>query len=275
MESALCRSQERNFVKVIPKCTESQLRGPEGEDDSEPSIVNSDWRAFRARLVAGEQATKSSAGAPNQWPDLGLTKPSRVVTLGQKWAHPIHEPERGCLLVATQRLDGVHIFERTVILVLSAGAAGATGVILNRPSLMSIKETRSTDLDKNGVFSDRPLFFGGPLEEGLFLMSAQDEGLEREGAAVAFDEVMKGLYYGMKESVGCAADMVRKKVVGLGDFRFFDGCCGWEREQLSEEIGAGYWKVVACSPGAIGLSRVGSVSLWSEILGLMGEKQAW
>lgn len=225
--------------------------------------------------MAGEQATKSSTGASSQWPDLGLAEPSRVISLGQRWAHPIHEPERGCLLVATQRLDGVHIFERTVILVLSTSATVATGVILNRPSLMSIKETRSTDLDVNGVFSDRPLFFGGPLQEGLFLMSAQGEDLARQGGAAAFDEVMKGLYCGMKESVGCAAEMVKRKVVSLGDFSFFDGCCGWEREQLSEEIRAGYWKVVACSQDAIGLPRVGNFSLWSEIRGLMGEKQAW
>lgn len=192
------------------------------------------------------------------------------VTLGDKWAHIIHEPEKGCLLIAKEKLDGVHIFERTVILLLSTGPIGPSGIILNRPSLMSIKEMRSTVLDVVGTFSDRPLFFGGPLEEGLFLVSPTGN----DNSAV-FEEVMKGLYYGTKESVGCAAEMVKRNEVGAGDLRFFDGYCGWEKEQLNEEIRAGYWTVAACSPSVIGLGSVGSVGLWEEILGLMGPREVW
>ncbi|KAK9272344.1 hypothetical protein L1049_002715 [Liquidambar formosana] len=194
--------------------------------------------------------------------------------MGDKWAHTIHEPEKGCLLIATEKLDGVHIFERTVILLVSTGPVGPTGIILNRPSLMSIKEMKSTVLDVAGTFSDRPLFFGGPLEEGVFLVSPKegDDGLGKSGV---FEEVMKGMYYGTKESVGCAAEMVKRNVVGVEDFRFFDGYCGWEKEQLKDEIRAGYWTVAACSPNVIGLASVGSVGLWEEILGLMGRRKVW
>ncbi|KAJ6402510.1 hypothetical protein OIU84_014583 [Salix udensis] len=90
------------------------------------------------------------------------------------------------------------------------------------PSLMSIKETRSAVLDVAGTFSDRPLFFGGPLEEGLFLVSPQ-RGYDNDTVAKSgvFEEVMRGVYYGTRESAGCAAEMARRNVVGLGDFRFF------------------------------------------------------
>ncbi|KAJ4960815.1 hypothetical protein NE237_020725 [Protea cynaroides] len=244
------------------------LGSPVPEDDSKPSM-DADWRSFRARLVAGELASRPED------PVAGEDNLSPPDTVGDKWAHPLHEPERGCLLIATDKLDGVHIFERTVILVLSMGPVGPTGIIMNRPSLMSIKETRSTALDVAGIFSDMPLFFGGPVEEGLFLVGPEpkkgtEDGVEKSGV---FEEVMKGLYYGTKESVGCAGEMVKRKVVKAGDFRFFDGCCGWEKDQLKGEIRAGYWRVAACSPTVIGVNAVGTAELWEEILGLMDQRK--
>lgn len=195
------------------------------------------------------------------------------ITVAEKWAHKIHEPEKGCLLIATEKLDGVHIFERTVILVLSTGPLGPSGIILNRPSLMSIKETRSTALDVAKTFSDRPLFFGGPLEEVSFLVSSKGSEVVNSGV---FEEVMRGVYCGTKESLGCAAEMVKRNMVGVADFRFFDGYCGWEKQQLTDEITSGYWTVAACSPTVIGLSNnLSGVGLWEEVLGLVGSKKVW
>lgn len=244
-------------------------------DDDKKPLIDSDWRSFRAKLVAGEQVFRSQEEPSSSTVDLDTVvdhPPS--ISIGDKWAHTIHEPEKGCLLIATEKLDGVHIFERTVILLLSTGPLGPSGIILNRPSLMSIKETGSTALDIAGTFSDRPLFFGGPLEEGLFLVSPKgdDDGVRK---SEVFEEIMKGLYYGTKESVGCAAEMVKRNMIGLGDIRFFDGYCGWERDQLKDEIRAGYWTVAACSPSVIGLGSVGSVGLWEEVLGLMGPRKVW
>lgn len=241
---------------------------PGNADDGLEPVIDSDWRAFRARLATRDPTTLVATEAGD------YNAPS--VDLGQRWAHLLHEPETGCLLIATEKLDGVHIFERTVILLLSVGPMGPTGIILNRPSLMSIKETRSTVLDVEGTFSDSPLFFGGPLEDGLFLVGPKGvdgDGDDNVGISGVFDEVVKGLYYGTKESVGCAAEMVKRNVVQVGDFRFFDGYCGWEKEQLKEEIRAGYWTVAACSPSVIGLNSVGSVGLWEDILALMGKRK--
>ncbi|XP_073292503.1 uncharacterized protein [Primulina huaijiensis] len=240
--------------------------------DEENPFVSSDWRAFRAKLVANEsQSIRPEHQSANQ---TAPASPPPPIPFGSKWAHTIPEPEKGCLLIATEKLDGVHIFERTVILLLSTGPIGPTGLILNRPSLMSIKEMKSSSFDVSGTFSDRPLFFGGPLEEGLFLVSPEEEGkteiVEKSGV---FEEVMKGLYYGTKESVGCAVEMVKRDMVKVGEFRFFDGYCGWDKEQLRDEIRAGYWTVAACSCGVVGLTSVGSIGLWEEIIGLMGRRK--
>lgn len=252
-------------------CCQSQSNSPSPSSRDEENMLNDDdWRSFRARLVAGEQALSSQESSLTNDPDTILNQ-TPSVPIGDKWVHEIHEPEKGCLLIATEKLNGVHIFEKTVVLMLSTGPVGPTGIIINRPSLMSIKEMRSTTLGASGTFSDRPLFFGGPLEEGLFLVSGGD-GVRNSGV---FDEVMKGLYYGTKESVGCASEMVKRNVVEVGDFRFFDGYCGWEKEQLRGEIKAGYWVVAACSPNVVGLANEGSIGLWDEVVGLMGQKKVW
>ncbi|KAG2316385.1 hypothetical protein Bca4012_067271 [Brassica carinata] len=201
-----------------------------------------------------------------------ISTSSSLITTGNKWAHKILELETGCLLIATEKLNGVHIFEKTVILLLSVGPSGPIGVILNRPSLMSIKETtKSTVLDMAGTFSDKSLFFGGPLEEGLFLVSprkGEDNEVEKSGV---FKQVMKGLYYGKRESIGLAAEMVKRNLAGRSELRFFDGYCGWEKEQLEAEVLGGYWTVAACSLSVVELgSVVQSQGLWDEVVGLIG-----
>lgn len=231
-----------------------------------------DWRSFRAQLVLKEQHARSVNLAVAAMPSQPPAK------IGAKWAHPLMEPEKGCLLIATEKLDGSHIFERTVILLLSAGVLGPVGVILNRPSLMSIKEAQSifAETDIAGAFSGRPLFFGGPLEECFFLLGPREAGADDVvGRTGLFDEVMPGLHYGTRESVGCAAELVKRGVTGVRDFRFFDGFCGWEREQLRGEVNAGLWRVAACSPAVLKLTSVVKGGLWEEVQELVGKRRVW
>ncbi|CAN0924335.1 UPF0301 protein Plut_0637 [Linum grandiflorum] len=257
MEANLFLTSPNPFAKTSSK---QPLAGAPKRIRLAPSITcqlsGADWRRFRATLVANEQSLIT-----------GATAISPPATVGDKWAHKIHEPEKGCLLIATEKLDGVHIFERTVILILSTGPLGSPfGIILNRPSLMSIQETAQY---LPTAFSGRPLFFGGPLEEGLFLVRPDNDGVGRSGV---FEEVMRGLYYGTKEMAGCAAEMVKRNVVGVGDFKFFDGYCGWEADQLREEIDAGYWTLAACSNSVVGVDKEDAAGLWEDVSWLVGPK---
>ncbi|XP_010675387.2 uncharacterized protein LOC104891398 [Beta vulgaris subsp. vulgaris] len=268
-KTSLLQSYKHGSSSSITCC---QLGSSSSKDEDINPTLSGDWRSFRAKLVAAEKI--SSPGEPLTSSASTNIDPPKL-TIDDKWAHTIPQPEKGCLLIATEKLDGVHIFERTVILILATGPIGPTGLILNRPSLMSIKETKSTVLDPSGTFLDQPLYFGGPLEEGLFLVNGPKEGDDDVGKSGVFDEVMKGMYYGTKESVGCVAEMVKRNMIGLDNIRFFDGYCGWEREQLQEEIRAGYWTVAACSQSVIELENVNSGGMWEDILGLMGQKKVW
>ncbi|XP_057529219.1 uncharacterized protein LOC130807863 [Amaranthus tricolor] len=268
-KTSLLHSYKRATSSSISCC---QHGSSSSKDEDLNPTLSGDWRSFRAKLVAAEKLSNLENLTTSAVDSADADTQMQII--GDKWAHTIHGPEKGCLLIATEKLDGVHIFERTVILILATGPIGPTGLILNRPSLMSIKETKSTVLDASRTFLDRPLYFGGPLEEGLFLINKPkvDDNVGKSGV---FDEVMKGLYYGTKESVGCAAEMVKRNVIGLDDIRFFDGYCGWESEQLQEEIRAGYWTVAACSPSVIGLDNVNSGGMWEDIHGLMGPRKVW
>ncbi|CAI9758679.1 unnamed protein product [Fraxinus pennsylvanica] len=113
------------------------------QDEPKPYIY-ADWRAFRARLIAKDQALKRVD------PSLRVDQD----TIGDQWAHTIHEPEKGCLLIATEKQNGVHIFHKTAILLLSIGPISATGVILNKPLLLSIKEMGLSALDVSSTFSN-------------------------------------------------------------------------------------------------------------------------
>jgi len=70
----------------------------------------SDWRAFRAALVAQEA-------------ELGADAGQRPAPLGAPggWAHPIARPERGCLLLA-RHADMGPAFDHSVVFMLDHGA---------------------------------------------------------------------------------------------------------------------------------------------------------
>lgn len=88
-----------------------------------PTIPSSshDWRAFRAQLVAWERhgcnAAKSQSGQQR------LQRPrGPALVHGDSWAHPIVEPEPGCLLLA--RNDDMNFFRESVVLITSHGKPG-------------------------------------------------------------------------------------------------------------------------------------------------------
>ncbi|KAK6940342.1 Protein of unknown function UPF0301 [Dillenia turbinata] len=228
--------------------------------------VNLDWREFRATLFAREQAEIAESDSQN--PDNASleSKP-----LGLKWAHPIPVPETGCVLVATEKLDGVRSFERTVVLLLRSGTRhpqeGPFGVVINRPLHKKIKHMKPNSLDLATTFGDCSLHFGGPLEASMFILRTAEKS-----RLPGFEEVIPGICFGARNSLDEAAGLVKKGILRPQDFRFFLGYAGWQLDQLREEIESDYWYVAACSANLICAESSDSSSegLWEEILQLMG-----
>ncbi|XP_055833254.1 uncharacterized protein LOC129902193 isoform X3 [Solanum dulcamara] len=224
-----------------------------------------DWREFRASLYI-QQVANAVSDTPKQ---EGTSFGPKALPL--KWAHPISAPENGCVLVATEKLDGVRTFERTVVFLLRSGTRhpqeGPFGVVINHPLGKKIEDMKPTNLDLATTFADCSLHFGGPLEASMFLLrSGAGSELPR------FEEVIPGVCYGARNSLEEASALVNKGVLKPDDFRFFVGYAGWQLDQLREEIESGYWYVASCSANLIfaGSQTSSSKSMWGEILQLMG-----
>ncbi|XP_074264139.1 uncharacterized protein LOC141586729 [Silene latifolia] len=251
----------------------SGSNGPKGNNHSDgnnsnnnasqkPYHITQDWREFRATLFAHEQAESVELPTHDRNGSQKEPKP-----LGLKWAHPITSPETGSVLVATEKLDGVRTFERTVVLLLRSGTRhpqeGPFGVVINRPLHKKIKHMKPNNPDLATTFADCSLHFGGPLEASMFLLKTAENP-----KLLGIEEVIPGLYFGARNSLEEAMGLVKKGVLKPEDFRFFVGYAGWQLDQLGEEIESNYWHVAACSKNL--MYGGSSEGLWEETLQLMG-----
>ncbi|KAK8947000.1 hypothetical protein KSP39_PZI006988 [Platanthera zijinensis] len=237
-----------------------------GDPGIRPKSKLSDWRDFRASLVAQEQLNLLDSDSHAH----DSTKSGFTQQFNTKWAHPLPMPEAGCVLVATEKLDGVVNFQRSVVLLLRSGIRdpqeGPFGVIINRPLHKKIKHINPSNPELASTFSNCPLHFGGPLESSMFLVK-NGENFPLPG----LEQVIPGLRFGARNSLDEATALVKKGVLQANDFRFFMGYAGWQLDQLKEEIESGYWVVAACSSQLIaGASGNACSTLWEEILLLMG-----
>ncbi|MCL7035573.1 hypothetical protein MKW94_020466 [Papaver nudicaule] len=205
-----------------------------GDDNNNKPEIHADWRSFRAKLVTSERSSKPR-GTLNLMMNPKLVEEHHVHAPNEvSWTHILEQPEKGCLLIATQKLDGVNIFKDTVILILSIDSDFSTGIILNKPSSLTSAVTNTVDA---------PLYFGGPLDEKLVLLNLKKKRNE------CFERVLDGLYYGTKQESLCCVDvMVKRNEIGVQDFRVLEGYCRWTNKVLRDEIRTGHWKVMACSP---------------------------
>ncbi|XP_071690389.1 uncharacterized protein [Rutidosis leptorrhynchoides] len=234
----------------------SEKKKSSGSGTPKPQHKPTDWREFRAILYLNQQLMLNKQ-------DEGVIQESK--RLGSKWAHPLTSPETGCVLVATEKLDGVQTFERSVVFLLGSGTRhpqeGPFGVIINRPLHKRIKNMKPTNLHLATTFSDCLLHFGGPLEASIFLLQS--------GGKKHFEEVVPSLCFGSRNCLDEASALVKTGVFKPQDFKFFVGYAGWQLDQLNEEIEAGLWHVAACSSNLI-FSGTQNENLWEEILQLMG-----
>ncbi|CEM06947.1 unnamed protein product [Vitrella brassicaformis CCMP3155] len=188
----------------------------------------SDWREFRARLVAGSQG-RFEQNSKN----MQLMK-------GSGWIHSLENVEKGCLLMASPRarFNG-DCFDHSVVLVLSHDPdLGSVGVILNYPLFQLGHQT-----DAPREFQDCWLCYGGPVgtNDVILLHSCKDIPEAKE--------VVKGIYQG-GDPHACA-ERIRNQKASPNDFRFFLQFAAWAPGQLEQEVNLGWWVVAAPSTDLI------------------------
>lgn len=243
----------------------SQGNKSSNSGSQKPHHKTLDWREFRAALYLEEQAAIGGSELDKQ--DEKALESRR---LGPKWAHPLSSPETGCVLVATEKLDGDRNFERTVVFLLRCGhhpEDGPVGVVINRLLHKKLKHMKLSNLDLATTFADCPLHFGGPLEASIFVLRARGKT-----NLLGFEEVIPGVCFSARNGLEEAAVLVKKGVLEPRDVRFFEGYAGWDLNQLRGEIESHKWHVAACSSNLIfgESSNSPAEGLWEEILQQMG-----
>ncbi len=151
----------------------------------------------------------------------------------------MEEWHTGRLLVASPVLaDGN--FDRAVVLVLDHDEEGALGVILNRASAVTVRETLDGWTD---LAADPPVLFGGgPVEPtAIVALGRGAPGVTPDGWTPIMDRIR--LVDLDDDPALAAADLERVRV--------FAGYAGWAPGQLEEEIDQGAWFTVDAEPGDV------------------------
>lgn len=163
-------------------------------------------------------------------------------------------PARGMLLVAGEGIADPR-FRESVILLVRYDAEGVVGVILNRPTKLTLGEVLpGTAASEEGA---APLYYGGPVDPRLLLVLLQSEKPPQDSTPVAGRLYLTGLPQ--------IADRL-DALAGKGEkFMVLLGYAGWSAGQLAGEIAHGDWYLVPFDETAV-FSETPE-SLWRELRG--------
>ena len=232
-----------------------------------PKLDDKDWRAFRAKLVAAQQAGEGGDGGASTTPEGGFM-----------YATPLIE-QGSVILGGTDQEFGFALrqqyFHKSVMLLLQHDEGFTKGIILNRPSAYEIDGWR--------------VWFGGDVAEGaMFRGEAEAKGereiiclhaIESEQAERLSMPVIKGVSCAHAPSslclaaprrcplpisrrvlaCSCVADTTlegARALVSSGeaqqsDFWVFVGYAGWAPAQLQGEVERDSWFLASADSGTL------------------------
>lgn len=163
--------------------------------------------------------------------------------------------DRGVFLVAKTHLSS-RIFSQTVILMVEHGAQGSIGLIINRPSHVSL--TQIVPKAKELGPGDSAVYFGGPVSSDVVVLLARVPSTLVLGEAIhVFADVYFSSSFNLLEDLLNTDDPEEV-------FHAYVGYAGWGPGQLEHEIQRGDWFVV---PGDV--EKVFSAdpeSIWPEMI---------
>ncbi len=151
-------------------------------------------------------------------------------------------------LIAMPSMPEDPVFSGSVVYLCEHNAGGALGVIINKPTDMSIDTLLDRiDLDleiaPNGIPLDRkPVMFGGPVQiERGFVLHAPVE--HYSSMMTVSDDIV----------LTTSKDVLEAVAHGAGPSRILVtlGCAGWSPGQLEQEIANNGWLTVRADPDIV------------------------
>jgi putative transcriptional regulator len=156
----------------------------------------------------------------------------------------------GQLLLASPALQDPS-FSRTVVLISLHNAEGAMGVVLNRPSNVTVAEA-VPQLERT-VAAEEPIYFGGPVRPSSIVLLAE-----------FVDPSPAGLLVLGRIGFPAPEADIDEITEATARGRVFAGFAGWGEGQLDAEIEHGDWIAHSAIPEDI-FTEVPE-ELWSSVL---------
>jgi putative transcriptional regulator len=140
-------------------------------------------------------------------------------------------------------------FSRTVIYLCEHSKNGALGLVINRPTditLKSLFEKVELSLDRDEL-AQQPVFFGGPVQTERGFVLHEKTGTEQSPYTSTLSIAGGGL------EMTTSKDVLEALANGAGPRRLMVtlGYSGWSAGQLEEEIGRNGWLTVNADPKVI------------------------
>lgn len=162
-------------------------------------------------------------------------------------------PEKGMFLVASREMSDPR-FNQTVILLLHHGPHGTLGVVVNRPSEISVTHLRPEleDVDEQG----HEVYYGGPVAPNALIFLLRSDTTPPKAGHIFSDIYAGGSPGALTELIEQGAPVER--------LRIYYGHAGWAPGQLDAELAQGQWHLTRGERG--GVFRADSSTLWDDLI---------
>ncbi|MBI3812006.1 MAG: YqgE/AlgH family protein [Nitrospirae bacterium] len=147
---------------------------------------------------------------------------------------------QGVFLFASPRLYDPN-FLQTVVLLVTYGKGGASGLIINRPTEIPLPKALP---DIEGIEKmSQPVYFGGPVDLNLMLAL-----LRADASLPGAQHVLADIYFTADRKI--LTDALRDRNPGR-TVRVYAGYSGWGPGQLDREFARGDWITVDADPESV------------------------
>lgn len=204
-------------------------------------------------LLAAPFLIPNSAAEPAAPATTRLSITAAIPREGHGGPPAREELAKGKFLVADRQLTDPN-FSQTVVLLIEYGLQGAMGLVINRPSNVTLSSV-FPDIKELKPRKDT-LYVGGPvgLNQMLLLIGSAE-------APEQATQITDGVYISSSSAV---LERLMKKTGKDERFRLFAGYAGWAPDQLDFERSRGDWHVIKADADMV-FSQNPS-ELWPELI---------
>ncbi|SFI24791.1 YqgE/AlgH family protein [Planctomicrobium piriforme] len=163
---------------------------------------------------------------------------------------------RGQFLIAGCRLRDPNFF-KTAVLIVEHGTEGAMGLVINRPTSVTVAHALTGHLDMPKT-SDL-VYMGGPVEPAALFVIHDSGTLDPDESPV-----IPGVYMGSSAEVFEDIVCPSKQKPNPLQYRVYCGCAGWSPGQLESEISRGDWLTVPAASNYV--FHPDPYAVWDELV---------